>query len=89
MQEIVEDGRTGLHFTAGDAADMAEKVQWAWSNRGLLATMGLAARAEFEAKYSAERNFGMLTEIYEKVIAHPSPSTLSSEGARVSRVHSS
>jgi glycosyltransferase involved in cell wall biosynthesis len=88
MQEIVADGRTGLHFTAGDAADMAEKAKWAWSNRDATRAMGFAARAEFEAKYSAERNFGMLTQIYEKVIAHPSPSTLPAEGARVSRVHS-
>ncbi len=82
MQEIVEDGRTGLHFTPGDAADLAEKVQWAWSNPEETSAMGLAARAEFEAKYSAERNFGMLTEIYESVIAR-------TKGARVSHVHSS
>jgi len=82
MQEIVEDGRTGLHFTPGDPADMAEKVQWAWSNPEETSTMGLEARAEFEAKYSAERNFGMLTEIYESVIAR-------TKGARVSHVLSS
>jgi glycosyltransferase involved in cell wall biosynthesis len=79
MQEIVDDGRTGLHFTSGDAADMAEKVQWAWSNPEETSNMGLEARAEFEAKYSAERNFGMLTEIYERVISR-------TKGARVSHV---
>lgn len=84
MQEIVEDGRTGLHFNPRDAADMAEKVQWAWSHVEETSTMGLAARAEFEAKYSATRNFGMLTEIYERVMARSS-----SEGAQVSHVHSS
>ena len=82
MQEIVEDGCTGLHFTTGNAADLAEKVQWAWSNPQETSAMGLAARAEFEAKYSAERNFGMLTEIYESVIAR-------TKGAQVSHVHSS
>jgi len=46
--------------------------------------MGLAARAEFEAKYSAVRNFGMLTDIYERVMARSS-----SKGAQVSHVHSS
>ena len=81
MQEIVDDGRTGLHFTSGDAADMAEKVQWAWSNPEETSKMGLEARAEFEAKYSAERNFGMLTEIYESVISR-------TKGARVSHVQS-
>lgn len=84
MQEIVEDGCTGLHFTPGDAADMAEKVQWAWSNREEISTMGFAARAEFEAKYSAEKNLGMLTDIYENVI-----SRTGGKGARVSHGHSS
>jgi len=84
MQEIVEDGRTGLHFNPRDAANMAEKVQWAWSHEEEISAMGLAARAEFEAKYSAARNFGMLTDIYERVMARNS-----SKGATVSHVHSS
>ena len=82
MQEIVEDGRTGLHFNPGDVADIAEKVQWAWLNEKETRAMGMAARAEFELKYSADRNFGMLTEIYENVIAR-------TKGVRVSHVHSS
>jgi glycosyltransferase involved in cell wall biosynthesis len=69
MQEIVEDGVTGLHFNPGDADDMADRVQWAWSHPQEISTMGFSARAEFEAKYSAERNFGMLTAIYESVLA--------------------
>ena len=77
MREIVDDGRTGLHFNPGDAADLAEKVQWAWSNPEEIISMGAAARAEFEAKYSAERNFGMLTEIYESVLSR-------NKGVRVS-----
>jgi glycosyltransferase involved in cell wall biosynthesis len=86
MQEIVEDHRTGLHFTAGDPQDLAEKAQWAWSHPEETSTMGLAARYEFEAKYSAERNFGMLTDIYESVISR---SAGGAQGARVSHVHSS
>jgi glycosyltransferase involved in cell wall biosynthesis len=69
MQEIVEDGATGLHFKSGDAQDMADVVQWAWSHPQEISIMGFSARAEFEAKYSAERNFGMLTAIYESVLA--------------------
>ncbi len=84
MQEIVEDGRTGLHFTPGGAVDMAEKVQWAWSHREETSTMGFAARAEFEAKYSAEKNLGMLTDIYESVI-----SRTGTKGVPVSHGHSS
>jgi glycosyltransferase involved in cell wall biosynthesis len=64
MQEIVADGRTGLHFQAGDAEDLAKKVQWAWEHPNEIAAMGRMAREEFEKKYTAERNIEMLEEIY-------------------------
>jgi glycosyltransferase involved in cell wall biosynthesis len=67
MQEIVEDGRTGLHFTPGDADDLAAKVEWAWTHPNEMQAMGHAARAEYEAKYTAERNYQMLMEIYQRV----------------------
>ena len=67
MQEIVEDGRTGLHFTPGDADDLAAKVEWAWTHPDEMQAMGRAARAEYEAKYTAERNYQMLMQIYERV----------------------
>jgi len=69
MAEIVDDGRTGLHFTAGDADDLAAKVEWAWNHPEEMARMGCAARAEYEAKYTADRNYKMLMDIYEGVIA--------------------
>jgi glycosyltransferase involved in cell wall biosynthesis len=69
MQEIVADGRTGLHFTPGDPEDLAVKVQWAWAHPEEMAAMGRAARAEYEAKYTAERNYAMLIEIYQRAIA--------------------
>ena len=68
MQEIVHDGRTGLHFTAGDADDLAKKVEWAWAHPDEMRTMGRNARAEYDAKYTAERNYNLLLAIYEQVI---------------------
>jgi glycosyltransferase involved in cell wall biosynthesis len=64
MQEIVTDGRTGLHFQAGDAADLAKKVQWAWEHPEEMDAMGRWARQAFEKKYTAARNIRMLEEIY-------------------------
>jgi glycosyltransferase involved in cell wall biosynthesis len=69
MEEIVENGRTGLHFTPGDSDDLAAKVGWAWAHPEEMAAMGRAARAEYEAKYTAERNYAMLIEIYQRAIA--------------------
>ena len=68
MAELIEDGRTGLLFTPGDADDLAAKVAWAWEHPAEMQRMGAAARAEFEAKYTAERNYAMLMEIYAQAI---------------------
>jgi len=68
-EEIVEDGRTGLHFTPSDPQDLAAKVEWAWTHPAEIDAMGRAARAEYESKYTAERNYPMLMEIYRKVLA--------------------
>jgi glycosyltransferase involved in cell wall biosynthesis len=69
MQEIVSDGRTGLHFRAGDSEDLASKVRWAWEHSEEMEIMGQQARAEFEAKYTASRNYEMLIDIYQEAIA--------------------
>jgi glycosyltransferase involved in cell wall biosynthesis len=69
MQEIVEDGRTGLHFTPGRGEDLAEKVEWAWNHPELMQRMGEEARHEYECKYTAEKNYPRLLEIYEHAIA--------------------
>lgn len=64
MAEIVDAGRTGLHFTPGDSDDLASQVEWAASHPDRVAGMGRSAREEFEAKYTAVRNYEMLTRIY-------------------------
>lgn len=69
MAEIVRDGETGLHFKSGDAADLATKVAWAWNHPAEMHAMGLAARAEYELKYTPERNYEMLMQIYSDLTA--------------------
>jgi glycosyltransferase involved in cell wall biosynthesis len=66
MTEIVEDGRTGLHFNPGDAADLAAKVDWAWTHPKDMDVMGNFARLEYEAKYTAQQNYPRLMEIYKQ-----------------------
>jgi len=68
--EIVVDGRTGLSFTPGDPDDLAAKVTWAWTRPDEMGAMGHAARAEYKAKYTPERNYRMLMEIYAGAAAH-------------------
>ncbi len=72
MGEIVQHRQTGLLFTPGDANDLAANVAWAIDHPDELADMGRRARAEFEAKYTAERNYRLLCDIYHGVLNGPS-----------------
>jgi glycosyltransferase involved in cell wall biosynthesis len=68
MTEIIEDGKNGLLFTPGNGAEFAQKIEWAWNHPGELARMGKAARQEYEEKYSAERNYENLVNIYQSAL---------------------
>jgi exopolysaccharide biosynthesis WecB/TagA/CpsF family protein len=68
LAEIVHDGRTGLHFRPGDAADLAAKVEWAWTHPAEMETMGEAARAEYESKYTAAAALQHLETAYAFVL---------------------
>jgi glycosyltransferase involved in cell wall biosynthesis len=66
MAEIIEDGLTGLHFSAGDAEDLAAKVRTLWTDRDRLLQLRRAARRTFEARYTARLNHQLLMTIYEQ-----------------------
>jgi glycosyltransferase involved in cell wall biosynthesis len=66
--EMVRDGHNGLLFRPGDAGDLAAKVRWAFEHPEELQAMRAAARREYEEKYTAERNYKMLMDIYETAI---------------------
>ena len=68
VAELVEHGRTGLKFRPGDAEDLVTQVEWALSHPAELRSMREEVRAEFEAKYTAERNYLALMEIYEAAL---------------------
>jgi glycosyltransferase involved in cell wall biosynthesis len=66
---IVDHGRTGLHFRPGDPEDLAAKVEWLLAHPNELARMRKEARAEYEAKYTAEQNYVQLMAIYHEVLS--------------------
>jgi len=68
MASLIDHGRTGLHFRPGDPEDLAAKVEWLLTHPAELTRMRKEARAEYEAKYTAERNYQLLMEIYERAI---------------------
>jgi glycosyltransferase involved in cell wall biosynthesis len=68
LAEIIVDGRTGLLFRPGDSVDLAAKISQLLNCQDLTA-MREAARARFEAQYSADGNFEALMSSYKVAIA--------------------
>jgi Glycosyltransferase len=71
VQELITPERTGLLFQTDDATELAERVAWGWNHSAAMSRMGLESRAIFESKYTADRNYDSLMEIYERTIAQP------------------
>jgi glycosyltransferase involved in cell wall biosynthesis len=71
VAEIVEDGRTGYQFKPGDARELADAMERACSDPARLKEMRVAARQEYELKYTAERNYECMMAAYERAIANP------------------
>ena len=70
MSTLVEDGRTGLLFSAGAPDNLAAKVAWAWAHPRAMAEMGWEARHEYQARYTAEQSYERLMTIYEMALGH-------------------
>jgi glycosyltransferase involved in cell wall biosynthesis len=69
LSDIVTDGVTGLLVNPSDARDLAEKIKWAESHPEDMMKMGRAARSEYERKYTSERNYAILMDIYKEALA--------------------
>jgi len=67
-EELIADGRTGLLFRPGDAEDLSIKAEWLFTHPHELKGMSQAARKEFEFKYTADRNYERLIEIYHSAM---------------------
>jgi glycosyltransferase involved in cell wall biosynthesis len=62
--DVVEDGRTGLHFKPSDPDDLAAKVRQLMGDETLRQRMRAEVRREYLGKYSGESNFEMLMSVY-------------------------
>lgn len=69
LAELVVAGRTGSHFEPGDAADLARCAARLASDRKLREGLGRGAREEFERRYTAERSYDRLLQIYEQALS--------------------
>ncbi len=80
MEELVADNRTGLHFTSGDASDLAAKVRRAWTHQVEMELMGREGRREYETKYTAAQNYKMLMDAYQLAMARAKRRTRTETG---------
>ncbi|MGA2253873.1 MAG: glycosyltransferase family 4 protein [Thermoguttaceae bacterium] len=68
IAELINDGHNGLLFRPGDPDDLEAKLRQFLADPQAAAKMRLAARCEYEAKYTAETNYQLLMEIYQKAL---------------------
>jgi glycosyltransferase involved in cell wall biosynthesis len=64
LEELVLDGQTGRLFRPGDAGALSATLEWALDHREDMQAMAERARAEYDARYSAERNYRLLMQVY-------------------------
>jgi glycosyltransferase involved in cell wall biosynthesis len=67
--EIIRHGESGLLFDPADARALADSAKRLWADASLRSHLGVGARRQFEALYTAERNYRMLMEIFEDAAA--------------------
>ncbi|WP_027358833.1 glycosyltransferase family 4 protein [Desulforegula conservatrix] len=68
MAEIIKDGVNGLHFESGNPKDLADKARWLFEHPEECRKMGENALKTYEEKYTPEKNYEMLMDIYNEVI---------------------
>lgn len=68
-QELVRDGITGLLFNPADSDGLRQRIEYLIKNKDTLAKMRDNAYQEYQEKYTAEKNYSALIDIYKKVIA--------------------
>lgn len=69
MAELVDHGRTGLHFQPRDPADLAARIRQLMLDPDRRRAMRVEARREYLARYTADPNYRALIEIYGEAIA--------------------
>lgn len=69
MKDAIEAGITGEHFTAGDPVDLARVVNGLRADPSAATAMRAPARAAYLDRYTPERNYGIMMEVYESAMA--------------------
>jgi glycosyltransferase involved in cell wall biosynthesis len=74
LEEVIEDGATGLLARPGDAADLAGRLRWASDHPAEMRQMGSAARLAYETRYRGRTHLDALLSTYGRLIGAREPS---------------
>lgn len=74
--EILEDGKTGLTYPAGDAVALSRQIELAGSDRALRIRLALAGRHRVETKYDFERMVDEIEAYFLQVTGQASPTSI-------------
>jgi len=67
LSELLKDGETGFSFEAGNSEDLRAKIRQVYSlSPEETITMRKKARAEYERRYTPDKNYEMLIAAYEE-----------------------
>jgi glycosyltransferase involved in cell wall biosynthesis len=67
LASLINHRKTGLHFKAGDAEDLAHQVRWLTGHPDVNLQMRAEARTEFLLKYTGDRNYSTLIGVYDRI----------------------
>ena len=71
IEEVIRHGESGLLFEAGNATDLAATTKRLWTDKTLRVQLGHGARSQFESHYTAQKNYEMIMDIFEKALGSP------------------
>ncbi|MBA4089087.1 MAG: hypothetical protein C0494_00665 [Sphingobium sp.] len=68
LNDTVREGLCGLHFTPGDAADLARQMRRLWDDPALCRNLGATAHADVRTRFNEDIHFQRLMDAYEQVL---------------------
>jgi glycosyltransferase involved in cell wall biosynthesis len=69
LRDTVREGKTGLHFQTGDAADLAAMMRRLWDDPTLCRQLGAAAHADVLSRFNEDVHFARLLDAYDRALA--------------------
>jgi glycosyltransferase involved in cell wall biosynthesis len=68
INEFVTEGSNGFRFRMGDAAHLADRIEYLLAHPEIAPALRTAARRTYLDNYTAERNYALLMNVYDNAI---------------------